>query len=49
LYMRNWSEAEEGYCSAPDDMEQIDRVCKHLNIPYDIVSERTVSCYDCRI
>eukprot|EP01122_Echinamoeba_exundans_P011023 TRINITY_DN4250_c0_g1_i2.p1 TRINITY_DN4250_c0_g1~~TRINITY_DN4250_c0_g1_i2.p1 ORF type:complete len:401 (+),score=44.21 TRINITY_DN4250_c0_g1_i2:156-1358(+) len=37
LYMRNWSEHEEGYCSGQDDMESIDKVAKHLKIPWSVV------------
>lgn len=37
LYMRNWSEHEEGYCSGQDDMESIDKVSKHLKIPWSVV------------
>jgi tRNA U34 2-thiouridine synthase MnmA/TrmU len=35
--MQNWSEVEEGYCSGQDDLEHVHRVCKHLQIPYDVV------------
>jgi tRNA-specific 2-thiouridylase len=35
--MRNWSEHEESYCSGQDDMESIDKVCKHLGIDWRVV------------
>lgn len=37
IYMRNWSEADEAYCSGQDDLEQVDRVCHFLGIPYKVV------------
>jgi tRNA-specific 2-thiouridylase len=37
IYMRNWSEADEAYCSGQDDMESVDRVAHMLDIPYKVV------------
>jgi tRNA-specific 2-thiouridylase len=38
VFMQNWSEEEEGYCSGRDDLDNVHRVCKHLDIPYTVVS-----------
>jgi len=35
--MRNWSEADEAYCSGQDDLESVDRVAHFLGIPYKVV------------
>ena len=40
--MRNWSEAEEGYCSGSDDLDMVDRVCKHLKIDYKVTEFQKV-------
>lgn len=37
IYMRNWSEADEQYCSGIDDLESVDKVAHFLNIPYKVV------------
>jgi tRNA-specific 2-thiouridylase len=42
--MQSWSEEEEGYCSGRNDLENVHRVCKYLNIPYDVV--RTNALHD---
>ncbi len=33
LYMFNWAEDEQGYCSSAEDFQDASRVCEHLNIP----------------
>lgn len=35
--MRNWSEEEEGFCSGAKDLENVDKLCHHLKIPYRVV------------
>lgn len=37
VYMRNWSEADEQFCSGVDDLESVDKVAHFLNIPYRVV------------
>lgn len=37
IYMRNWNESEENYCSGTSDEEEVDRICHFLNIPYRVV------------
>lgn len=37
IYMRNWSEADEQYCSGIDDLESVDKVAHFLDIPYKVV------------
>lgn len=37
IYMRNWSENEESFCSGSFDEEEVDKVCHFLKIPYRIV------------
>lgn len=37
IYMRNWSEADEAYCSGADDLESVDKVAHFLDIPYKVV------------
>ena len=33
LYMFNWEEDEQGYCTAAEDFQDAQRVCEHLGIP----------------
>lgn len=33
LFMVNWQEDEEAYCTAADDLQDARSVCEHLNIP----------------
>lgn len=34
LFMKNWEEKEEGFCTAERDFEDVAQVASHLNIPY---------------
>ena len=38
LFMRNWDEDEDGYCTAAADLQDARRVCEDLNIPLHTVS-----------
>ncbi len=38
LYMSNWKEDEEGYCSSAEDFQDARRVCEELGIPLHRVS-----------
>jgi len=38
LYMRNWDEDEDGYCTAAEDLQDARRVCDDLGIPLHTVS-----------
>lgn len=37
VYMRNWSEEEEGHCTTTRDLENVDKICHFLKIPYKVV------------
>jgi len=34
LFMRNWDEDEDGYCTAAADLQDARRVCEDLCIPF---------------
>ena len=38
LYMRNWDEDEDGYCTAAADLQDARRVCEDLAIPLHVAS-----------
>ena len=38
LFMRNWDEDEDGYCTAAADLQDARRVCEDLDIPLHTVS-----------
>ena len=38
LFMRNWDEDEDGYCTAAQDLQDARRVCEALGIPLHTVS-----------
>ncbi|MDH3589752.1 MAG: tRNA 2-thiouridine(34) synthase MnmA, partial [Gammaproteobacteria bacterium] len=38
LYMFNWEEDEQGYCTAAEDFQDARRVCEHLGLPLHQVS-----------
>jgi tRNA-specific 2-thiouridylase len=38
LFMRNWDEDEDGYCTAAADLQDARRVCDDLNIPLHTVN-----------
>jgi tRNA-uridine 2-sulfurtransferase len=38
LFMRNWDEDEDGYCTAAADLQDARRVCEELGIPLHAVS-----------
>jgi len=38
LFMRNWEEDEDGYCTAAADLQDARRVCEELDIPLHVVN-----------
>ncbi|MGO1369847.1 tRNA 2-thiouridine(34) synthase MnmA [Senegalia sp. (in: firmicutes)] len=38
IFMKNWNEEEEQYCTATEDYEDVRRVCQQIDIPYYTVN-----------